>query len=438
MMAGPPSIALPLALGVAILAPIAGALASGLLLLGRSTYPRERTVSWLVELGLLASLLSGLCALALRSGIAGEPSPPNLDLGSWLELGSYRIPAVLLADWTGIAFALLAASLTLVVARFSRTYMHREPGFHRFFILLGGFATGAQLIAFAGSLDLLFAGWELVGIGSALFIGFFHEREEPLRSSLRAFATYRLCDAGFLMAVVTVHELLGATTLEALDGASALPGWESTAIGLLFLVSVLGKAAQLPFSGWLPRAMEGPTPTSALFYGGLSLHAGLFLMLRISPVIAASPVVQVVGAAVGISTAVYAAAVARTNPDAKGALAHATLAQVGLILAEISLGLSTLAIAHLGGHALLRVWQYLRAPSAIHDAHRIGVHARDPSGGQEVPSVERRAYAAALHRLRLDDRIDAVVQPFLALARALSRADDRLRRALGEGPGGER
>ena len=434
----PPEVLLAAVLAVAVLAPVAGALVSGLLLLCGASYPRERTVSTLVELGLVGSLLADLCAAALRAGLAGGAPGATVDLGSWLAVGSYRIPAVLLADWKGMAFALLSASLTLVVARFSRTYMHREPGFHRFFILLGGFATGAQLIALAGSLDLLFAGWELVGIGSALFIGFFHEREEPLRSSLRAFATYRLCDAGFLMAVVTVHELLGATTLGALDGAPELPLWESTAIGLLFLLSVLGKAAQLPFSGWLPRAMEGPTPTSALFYGGISLHAGLFLMLRISPVIAASPIVQAIGAATGIATAVYAAAVARTNPDAKGALAHATLAQVGLILAEISLGLSTLALAHLSGHALLRVWQYLRAPNAIHDAHRIGLHAHEHGGTEDVPAFERRAFAAALHRLRLDDRIDGVVQPVIGLARWLGRADDRLRGLLGEGRRGER
>ncbi len=438
MTVPPPEVLLELVLAVAVLAPIAGALVSGLLLLCGGSYPRERTVAALIELGLVGSLLAGLSATALRSGLLGGAPGATVDLGSWLAIGSYRIPAVLLADWKGLAFALLSASLTLVVARFSRTYMHREPGFHRFFILLGGFATGAQLIALAGSLDLLFAGWELVGIGSALFIGFFHQRGEPLRSSLRAFATYRLCDAGFLMAVVTVHELLGATTLGALDGAPGLPLWESTAIGLLFLLSVMGKAAQLPFSGWLPRAMEGPTPTSALFYGGISLHAGLFLMLRISPVIAASPIVQAVGAAIGIATAVYAAAVARTNPDAKGSLAHATLAQVGLILAEISLGLSTLALVHLSGHALLRVWQYLRAPNAIHDAHRIGLHAHRSRGADDVPAIERRAYAAALHRLRLDDRIDAVVQPCLGIARWIGRVDDRLRGLLGEGAGGGR
>jgi NADH:ubiquinone oxidoreductase subunit 5 (subunit L)/multisubunit Na+/H+ antiporter MnhA subunit len=229
------------------------------------------------------------------------------------------------------------------------------------------------------------------------------------------------------MAMVTTHEVLGSTRLSAMTGAADLPLWETTAIGALFLVSAMGKSAQLPFSGWLPRAMEGPTPSSALFYGGLSIHAGLYLMLRVWPIIDASIIVQGLGVVVGLSTAIYAAAVSRTNTDAKGSLAHATLAQVGLILAEISLGLTTLALVHLGGHVMLRVWQYLRAPNVLHDAHRIGHADTSPVAKGDPPAGERRAYAAALHRLRLDDRIDTVVAPVLSVARWLDRMDRSLR-----------
>jgi NADH:ubiquinone oxidoreductase subunit 5 (subunit L)/multisubunit Na+/H+ antiporter MnhA subunit len=420
-------------LPVLILLPIAASAMVGLLIMASSRYPSERTATRILEVALTISLVLSALVAMCATGVFGAAPSTVVDYGALLELGTYRIPAVLLADWKGVVFSLLCAFLTLLVARFSRTYMHREAGYFRFFILLGGFATGAQLVALAGALDIFFAGWELIGIGSALFIGFFHERAEPVRSSLRAFATYRLCDAGFLMAMVCAHEVLGSTTINTLDGSIDLPLWESTTIGLLFLLSVMGKSAQLPFSGWLPRAMEGPTPTSALFYGGISLHAGLFLMLRISPIISASPVVQVVGAVIGISTAIYAAAVARTNPDAKGALAHATLCQVGLILAEISLGFTTLALVHISGHALLRVWQYLRAPNAIHDAHRIGVHAVPAEESQTQSVLERRVYAAALHRLRLDDRIDSILDPFMLIARALDKFDQRVRVLFGGG-----
>jgi NADH:ubiquinone oxidoreductase subunit 5 (subunit L)/multisubunit Na+/H+ antiporter MnhA subunit len=257
-----------------------------------------------------------------------------------------------------------------------------------------------------------------------------------VRSSVRAFATYRLADAGLLIGTVTMFELLGSTRFAALDGAASLPSGEATVLALLFLLSAMGKSAQLPFSGWLPRAMEGPTPSSALFYGAVSIHAGLFLLLRVWPVIEVSLVARVVGVIVGLSTAIYAAMVARAHTDAKGALAHATLSQVGLILAEICMGWITLALVHLVCHALLRLGQYLKAPNMIHDSHRLGHEHRAPSLLERwSPALSRRIYAASLHRLRLDDRIDTAFSPVMALAHLIDRGDRRLRHALSlDGP----
>ena len=423
-----------IALVTAILSPLLGAVGIGATLLWLPRWLREGEVARVIRAGLVVSLLASLAVAAMAAGLAGAPFRGTVDFGSWLEVGGYEIPLVLVVDELSVVFSLLAAALTALVGRFSRTYLHKEPGFARFFVLLGFFASGTQLVAFAGALDLFFAGWELIGISSALFIGFFHEREMPARSSVRAFATYRLCDAGLLIAMVTTHELLGSTRLSALAGIGALSPVAITAIGALFLLSAMGKSAQLPFSGWLPRAMEGPTPSSALFYGAISIHAGVYLMLRVSPVIAAAPVVAAAGVIVGLSTASYATMVARTHTDAKGALAHATLAQIGLILAEISLGLTTLALAHLVCHALLRAWQFLRAPNMIHDAHTYGhhAHAREEAGSEGIP-VRDRLFAMALHRLRLDERIDAAVSPILSLSGRLSVLERRVRGVLSIG-----
>jgi NADH:ubiquinone oxidoreductase subunit 5 (subunit L)/multisubunit Na+/H+ antiporter MnhA subunit len=425
--------ALRVALALAVLAPLAAALGVGVAALARPVWLGERGASRTVRGGLLLSAAASAVATAAFLGAFGAPVGGNVEYGDWLSVGAYVVPAVLLVDPLALAFSLLSAALTALVARFSRTYLHREPGFVRFHVLLALFAGGAQLVAFAGALDLLFAGWELVGISSALFIGFFHERDEPVRSSVRAFATYRLCDAGLLIAIVMMHELLGSTRLSALPQAAGLPAAEATALALLFLLSAMGKSAQLPFSGWLPRAMEGPTPSSALFYGAVSIHLGLYLMLRVAPVTDAAPLAAAAGVVIGVATACYAASVARVHPDAKGALAHATLAQVGLILAEISLGLTRLALAHLVCHALLRSWQYLRAPNVIHDAHEHG-HGHAAHGAWWLerlsPRLAARAYAAGVHRMRLDERIDAAVAPVLALARALDRADRRMNAAL--------
>jgi NADH:ubiquinone oxidoreductase subunit 5 (subunit L)/multisubunit Na+/H+ antiporter MnhA subunit len=420
-----------IALAAAVLAPLVAVAVMGLRILLGDEPPSERETVRTIGAGLLASLSAALAVAGAWAGAWGPEVRGDVEFGEWLRIGDFVIPAVLLVDGISVTIAVFAAALTALIARFSRTYLHKEPGFVRFFVLLGLFATGTQLVALAGALELFFAGWEIIGIASAFFIGFFHERGEPVRSSVRAFATYRLSDAGLLIATVTTFELLGSARFSAFERAGALPPWESTTIALLFLLSAMGKSAQLPFSGWLPRAMEGPTPSSALFYGAVSIHAGLFLMLRVWPVFEVSMVARAAGVVVGLSTALYAAAVVRVHTDAKGALAHATLAQVGLILAEICMGWTTLALVHLVCHAFLRLGQYLKAPNTIHDAHRLGhAHGRVSWLEHRAPAAAARLYAASLHRLRLDDRIDWAFSPVLRLARGLDRIDRWWRRTL--------
>ena len=420
-----------LLVALAVLPPVTAALVVFLRLVLGDARPAEATVARVMGTGLALSIAGGLGVLAQFIGVGRPPVTGDLEFGDWLHLGEFVIPAVVRLDVVSVSLAIFSSCLTAIIARFSRTYLHKEPGFIRFFALLGVFATGTQLIALAAGLELFFAGWELIGLASAFFIGFFHERDEPIRSAIRAFATYRLADAGLLIATVATFALLGSARFSALDRAATLPPGEATLLALLFLLSAMGKSAQLPFSGWLPRAMEGPTPSSALFYGAVSIHAGLFLVLRVWPVFDASPVACAVGVAVGLATAVYATTVARVHTDAKGALAHATLAQVGLILAEICLGWTTLALVHLLCHALLRLGQYLKAPNMIHDAHRVGhLHAHDGWLARRAPRAAARLYAFALHRGRLDDLIDTLFAPVLAVAGALDRADRWLRRTL--------
>jgi NADH:ubiquinone oxidoreductase subunit 5 (subunit L)/multisubunit Na+/H+ antiporter MnhA subunit len=421
------------AIVVAILAPLVAVAVIGLIVLLADRHPSERVAAKVLGAGLMASVIASLLVVAAYAGLFGRPVRGDIEFANWLRIGDFVIPTVFLVDGISVTISLFAAILTALVARFSVTYLHKEAGFVRFFTLLGVFATGTQLVALAGALELFFAGWEMIGISSAFFIGFFHERDEPVRSSIRAFATYRFSDAGLLIATVTTFELLGSARFSAFGGAAALPPAEATAIALLFLISAMGKSAQLPFSGWLPRAMEGPTPSSALFYGAVSIHAGLFLLLRVWPVLEVSLIARSVGVVVGLATAIYATAVVRVHTDAKGALAHATLAQVGLILAEICLGWTALALAHLVCHAFLRLGQYLKAPNTIHDSHRLGHHGH-PAGPDLLarwsPTASARLYAASLHRLRLDDRIDLAFSPVLALARGIDRVDRRLRAAL--------
>lgn len=251
---------LQVALLVAVTTPAFTSLGLGLVFFARGRVPSETATTRTIGAGLLISLCSGIWAMLAASAWFGHEFRGEVDFGNWLTVGTYAVPAVFLVDGIALSFSILAAALTALVAHFSRTYLHREPGYVRFHVVLGLFATGTQLVAYAGALDIAFAGWELMGISSALFIGYFFERPEPVRSSVRAFAIYRLCDAGFLIGIVATHELLGSTRLAALEAAPSLSPLAASLIGTLFLLSAIGKSAQLPFSGWIVRAMEGPRP----------------------------------------------------------------------------------------------------------------------------------------------------------------------------------
>ncbi len=376
--------------------------------------PGERTVAWCVQGALGLSLLASV--VTIISMLVRHQDMLVVDVGPWFSAGSYTFEVSFLLDRLSVTMMGLASVITQLIGRFSVNYLHREPGFARFFLLLALFATGMLLLVEAGSIDLLFIGWEMVGLTSAMLIAFFQERTTPVRSGLKAFTIYRLCDVGLLLAVVLMHHWLGsAEWVEAL-GMRPWPGQEvslavvpATVLGLCLLLAAMGKSAQFPFSSWLPRAMEGPTPSSALFYGALSVHAGLYLLLRAAPLLDRSPVASMALVGVGLLTALHATLVWRVQTDVKSALAYAVLTQVGLMFVEVGLGWYRLALVHLVAHASLRCLQLLRAPSALREVqarHAASQGARPPRvavAHHVLPgSLERRFYRLALERFALD------------------------------------
>ncbi|HET9360278.1 MAG TPA: proton-conducting transporter membrane subunit, partial [Vicinamibacterales bacterium] len=264
--------------------------------------------------------------------------------GSWSTSHAGGIAIEFLLDGTSLGFAALTSAIAGVVAAFSNRYLHREPGYNRYFFLLAMFVTGMLLVALAGNMEVLFAGWELVGLSSALLVAFFHERPAPVTNALRVFTVYRISDAAMLSAAVLLHHVAGSGSLALLFGGAdaastaGLTGTDATMIAVLLIVAVAGKSALLPFSGWLPRAMEGPTPSSAIFYGALSIHAGAYLLLRAAPIIEASSLVAETIIVVGLLTALHGTFVGRACPDAKNSLAYAAMAQLGIIFIEIGFG----------------------------------------------------------------------------------------------------
>jgi NAD(P)H-quinone oxidoreductase subunit 5 len=292
-------------------------------------------------------------------------------------------------------------------------------------------------VALAGSIEVLFAGWELLGLSSVLLVGFFHERPAPVANALRVFTVYRASDAAMLSAAVLLHHWAGSGSLSLLFSGvptAALGPGRSLAIVLLLMIAVAGKSALLPFSGWLPRAMEGPTPSSAVYYGALSIHAGCFLLLRAEPLLVGVWVARLLAALAGGATALYAALTLRVQTDVKSRLSYAALTQVGIIVVEISLGWTTLAFLHIVAHASVRLLQFLSAPNVMHDQHELEDRAGGRVARRAPPSLPPWLYLFALERGFVDILLDRMlVRPFFTLTRWLDRLDRRLVGAPDEG-----
>ena len=425
-----------------LVAPAAALAAIGLpALVGRPL--SERATTRVVALAFSSCFVAavGVLVALANSGFAAQV----VHLGRLFAVGHHTASIDLVADGLSVPYVCFSTGLCSLVNAFAGKYLHREPGFTRFFILLALFGTGMNLMVLAGSIDVLFAGWEFLGISSALLIGFFHERRNAVDAALRAFVTYRICDVGLFGASVVIHRATGTgdfATLFSGDWPHAtclVAGPTAVAITLLFAFAALGKSAQVPFSGWLPRAMEGPTPSSAIFYGALSIHAGAYVLLRCESLLDAAPLTAWLLVAVGIGTALHAAVVGSVQTDLKSMLAYASMTQAGIILAEIGLGFRLLPLIHVVSHAILRSLQILRSPSAMHDRHELAA-ALGGHPGQSSWSVVRllpRNLSRHLYHLALERGFEEtvvsrfVVRPLLAALMAADRAERRWVAVLG-------
>lgn len=323
-----------------------------------------------VALGMLCAV--SILGIMLATGIQEAP----IEIGDWvvIEAEHFHFHVKFVFDRLSVPFVILSFVLCGTIGAFTSRYLHKESGFGRFCVFYAFFLLGMVVSVVAGTIETLFFGWELVGLSSALLVAYYQERQSPVRNGMRVWVVYRVADAAFLIAALAMHHLTGAGDFERLTGSGVWPEGvgvltsnQALFIGLLLLIAAAGKSALIPFSGWLPRAMEGPTPSSAIFYGALSVHLGAFLLLRVGSVLASSLLLSAIVVIIGLTTALYAEITARVQTDVKSALAFASLTQVGIIVAEIGFGFRYLALAHIIGHACLRTLQLLRAPSLLRD-----------------------------------------------------------------------
>jgi len=287
-------------------------------------------------------------------------------LGTLYASSQYSFSLDFYFDRLSAVFLAMATVMTMLVFIFSKYYMHREPGFKRFYYTLSLFFIGLSLIILAGNFEVLLLGWEFIGISSVLLIAFYRDRFLPARNALKVFSAYRIADAFLIVAIWYAHHIFAKSiNFSELASVAGQYGNQLALLGLFLLAAALIKSAQFPFSYWLPRAMEGPTTSSAIYYGALSVHMGLFLLLRTYPLWEGSLQLRIIIAILGLTTALVASSIARVQSSIKTQIAYASITQIGIMFIEVAAGLQWLALFHFISNASLRTYQLLISPSVV-------------------------------------------------------------------------
>lgn len=277
-------------------------------------------------------------------------------------------------DRYGAVYSLISAVITLLVCMFSKYYIHREKGFKRFFNNMLFFYGGLQMILLSGNFETLFIGWEILGVTSFFLICFYKDRYLPVKNSFKVFSVYRIADISLLLGLWLSHhihhqsiafeEMSGLTWTESHQAHQSV-SWIGYIIPFVFLIAVMVKSAQFPFSSWLPRAMEGPTSSSAVFYGSLSVHIGIFLLIRIHPIWEHNSIFKIVLILIGLITSLVGTSIARVQSTVKTQIAYSSITQIGLMMIEVALGWFWVALVHFMANAFLRCYQLLVSPSVL-------------------------------------------------------------------------
>lgn len=380
----------------------------------------EKSTARLAFVALLASLLL-IFAIDIVS-IYNQALPDDIIYYQWLKVGEVSMNLGLKLDLLGLVMVNLFTILLLITVHFSTAYMHREAGFQRFFIILCLFSGAMQFIVIASSAALTFFAWEVSGVSSYLLIGYMYERKTATRNANRAFVTNRIGDAGFLLGLILAFSYLGSSEWTVINEASSkLPPIVTGTIAFGFVIAALVKSAQIPFSWWISQALEGPTPSSAIFYGSLILHAGAFLIIRMQPLLENLPVLMIAIIIIGSLTALYGYITGLSQTDVKSALIFSSIGQVGLIFLFCGLGWFGFATIYLIAHTIWRTYQFLHAPSMMH-------WMDNPI--KPVPKLIRNnpgLYALSQQRFWLEPLSAKVVtKPIYALSRDLRYFDDHI------------
>ncbi len=328
----------------------------------------------------LAILAVWVIAMALVFEVLTDTAPllPGSDtvhgyeihLFTWIPAGDFVVEVGFVIDALTACLLIVVTTIGLLVHVYSIGYMGHDPGYWRFFAYLNLFMFSMLLLVLASSFLVVFVAWELVGLCSYLLIGFWYRKRSAALAAKKAFIVNRVGDVGFALGIMLIFVSLGTLDIrEVIERAGSLDSTTVLLIALLIFAGAMGKSAQFPLHVWLPDAMEGPTPVSALIHAATMVNAGVYLVARTNPIFAHAQSAMVVVAAIGIFTAILAASIAMTQTDIKRVLAYSTLSQLGYMFAALGVGAFVAAIFHLMTHGFFKGLLFLGSGSVIHAVH---------------------------------------------------------------------
>jgi NADH-quinone oxidoreductase subunit L len=346
-------------------------LAGFLLLLAFGRVLGEPKAGWLATLAMAGSFVASVVVFI---GLLDEPAEDrhfSQVLFEWVPAGRFSVDVGFLVDPLSVAMCLFITGVATLIHLYSIGYMHGDPKFSKFFVYLNLFAFSMLMLVLGDNMLITFLGWEGVGACSYFLIAFWHTSDANASAGKKAFITNRVGDWGFMLAMFLAFATVGTIQYEGLfDQAGSMSESTATAIAVLLFVGACGKSAQFPLYLWLPDAMAGPTPVSALIHAATMVTSGVYLMTRVNPIIAESADwVPTLIAVVGVGTALFAATIAIAQNDIKKVLAYSTVSQLGFMFIAVGSGVYVAAIFHMITHAFFKALMFLGSGSVIHGMH---------------------------------------------------------------------
>jgi NADH-quinone oxidoreductase subunit L len=415
--------------------PVFGFLFNGAVALRR---PGEKTLVSYVGVGVLVAAFIVALAVFIELWLSPPHAPIIVDLWRWLPAGALQIDLAFQVDQLSAVMLLVVTGVGSLIHLFSVGYMKADPGYPRYFAYLNLFVVFMLVLVLGSSFPVMFIGWEGVGLCSYLLIGFWFNDKVNADAGKKAFIVNRIGDFGFMVAMFLIWHHLGTLTftgmVERAPAVFSAGGATITLITLFLFLGCTGKSAQIPLYTWLPDAMAGPTPVSALIHAATMVTAGVYLVARTNVLFALSPVSSTVVAGIGALTALFAATIALRQYDIKRVLAYSTVSQLGYMFIGVGTGAYASGIFHLATHAFFKALLFLGAGSVIHAMHHAYHATHSHADAQDMRNMGGlKQYLPATFWLMLIATLAIAGVPPLSgffskdeiLAAAFARAGDR-------------